>query len=253
MTQLEEIAQLEKNKQTQILINLFSDPNICVDSLKHINLDHINNILDKSNTNQHINCTPLHVLCMNPNLTPEIIKYIKDSSNGNFENYILIELNNKQIYVCPLTLLCENQCFNSYFFELVSEFNFAPKDLTKHKKHSPIFTLCGNKNITFKMLETIHDSKNNIYQKSAFDNNITSFNKLFSNDSINIDIVKFIFSNYELNILFTKSAIINLLSNPKIDFEILSYLHDRYKRLILDNFVTILTNPKIIELNLMST
>ena len=239
----------------QELSKILSSENISIDILSSIDFSNINNpdvVETMDITNDKLGLTPLHVLCMNVNINYEIIKYLIKNSDANFENYTLIKYKNKKTLICPLTFLCENVSFNSEIFELIKNYSFSPNDLMKHKKYCPIMTLFGNNNVTVKMIRIIHDLGNNIYQKSSIDKNVTSFDCLFENKSINSEIVQFIFNNYELNILFTKSAIIKLLNNPNIDFAILSYLNDKYQRIVTDNFVVILSNPKISKLESIS-
>lgn len=258
------------NDQIEVLKlgNKLKSNNISLEIIKECNLKYINNTIEYDvghdvghyigydidtilNIND-IGLTPLCLLCANINISAEMLKFVKENSNADFDKYVMLKNKNKKYYISALTYLCQNANFSESMFEFVSDQSFAPKDLIKHKKHSPIFSLCANKNVTITMLKIINESGNELFQKSPIIENTTSFDLLFSNESIDLNIVKYIFDNYELQILFNKSAIIKLLSNPKINFKILSYLCDNYQRIVLDNFIIILMNPKIIQLNLKS-
>ncbi len=226
------------------LKELFSSEELTIVNIKNINLQNINTTINE------LGSSPLHWLCINTKITAEIIEYVKLNSNADFDKYTEICCDNKIIKISPLSALCQNPSLTLKMLICLRDCKFAPNNYEKHKVCSPIFTLCTNPNISIFMISFVHSLGYDLYQYSTIIDGETSFDKLFENSAISYEIVKFMFDNYELKLLFTKSPIIKLFSNPAIDLTIVNFFNDNYKRILEENFSTILKNPKIICMNL---
>lgn len=227
------------------LKELLCSDNLSLQLVQSVDLKEINSRIEDYES------TPLHWLCMNKKITFEIIKYVKLYFNANFDNYIEICHNNKKIKISPLSILCQNTSITLEIIDFLKDCNFSANKFEKHKVCSPIFTLCGNPRVTVHMLKLLHEHKHDLYQYSMFNKDETSFDKLFENSTICLDIIKFMFTTYELKVLFKKSSILKLFNNPNIDFSIINFLNNHYERVLKDNFQTILLNPKIVNLDLV--